>query len=107
MLKSFDMERSKFIERGLVRDEAASDRFGKSLLGYLKTSRIGAEQMLTKVAAIARANPKWDEAEFDAARREWRSAVRQRLQEVAITGGASPVLPYPRMETIVQGALDE
>jgi len=42
MLKSFDMERSKFIERGLVRDEAASDRFGKSLLGYLKTARIGA-----------------------------------------------------------------
>ena len=63
--------------------------------------------MLAQVAAIARANPKWDEAEFDAARREWRSAVRQRLQEVAITGGASPVLPYPRMEMIVQAALEE
>jgi len=107
LLRSFDLQRSRFVERGLVRDQIANDQFRRTFLGYVKAAKIAAEQTIGKIAAIARANSKWDEAEFGRAQQEWRSTARERLRAMSITGATSPILSYSQLEAIAQEALEQ
>lgn len=90
-----------------MRDQIANDQFRRTFLGYVKTAKIAAEQTLGKIAAIARANSKWDEAEFGRAQQEWRSTARERLRAMSITGAASPILSYSQLEAVTQEALEQ
>ena len=104
ILRSWDKEQRKFVERGMVRDSEAGARFGKELLAYFQSSYKGAMQTITMLGEMAQANPAWKQDAFVEAEKEWKSAIHERLHDV-ITSGVTLGVPYTQMEALVRAAI--
>ena len=104
ILRSWDKEQRKFVERGMVRDSEAGARFGKELLAYFQSSYRGAAQTITMLGEMAQANPAWKQDAFVEAEKEWKSAIHERLHDV-ITSGVTLGVPYTQMEALVRAAI--
>lgn len=102
MLREFDVTRRRFVESGLVRDMESWERFGRLLLEFLQASRTNALQAIGRIADLARAHPSWSERRFEEAKGEWASEARGRLDEIALTGVASPIVTRSGMDEIIR-----
>ena len=105
ILRSWDKEQRKFVERGMVRDSEAGTRFGKELLAYFQSSYRGAAQTITMLGEMAQANPAWKQDAFVEAEKEWKSAIHEQLQDVSTSGMTSSIVPYTQMEALVRAAI--
>jgi len=102
MLREFDVTRRRFVESGLVRDMESWERFGRLLLEFLQASRTDALQAIGRIADLARAHPSWSERRFEEAKGEWASEARGRLDDIALTGVASPIVTRSGMDEIIR-----
>jgi hypothetical protein len=102
MLREFDVTRRRFVESGLVRDMESWERFGRLLLEFLQASRTNALQAIGRIADLARAHPSWSERRFEEAKGEWASEARGRLDDIALTGVASPIVTRSGMDEIIR-----
>jgi len=102
MLREFDVTRRRFVESGLVRDMESWERFGRLLLELLQASRTDALQAIGRIADLARAHPSWSERRFEEAKGEWASEARGRLDDIALTGVASPIVTRSGMDEIIR-----
>ncbi len=105
ILKDYDSEQRKYVERGKVRDSVRGTRFGTELLAHFQSSYKGAMQTIARLRELAQANPAWREDAFVEAESEWRSAIHERLQAVITSGAPSPIVPHSQTEALVRAAV--